>query len=86
MSLNLDCAQTGERFSKSMGSDIICDTDTCFILNHDNPYSASKNVPTQAFCCKYLLILLTYECAEASNVDPDQEQSDWVRIVCLFLH
>ena len=31
MSLNLDHALIGERFSKSMVSDIICDPDTCFI-------------------------------------------------------
>ena len=42
MSLNLDCALTGKIFSKSTMSDIICDSDTCFILNNVKPYSAIK--------------------------------------------
>ena len=61
--------------------DIICDAD-----NNVNTYSASKNASTQAFCCKYLLILLTNECVEANSVDSDQERSDWVHTVCVNLH
>ena len=64
MSLNVGCALTGEIFNKSTVLDIICDLDTRFILNNVNPYSASKNASTQAFCCKYLLILLTDEYVE----------------------
>ena len=86
MSLNLDCALTEERVSKSAVSDIICDPDTCFILNNVNPYSASKNASTQAFWCRYLHTLLTDECVEANSVHPDQEQSGWVHTVCVYLH
>ena len=84
MSLNLDCALTRERISRNTMSDIICDPDTWFILNNVNQYSASKTA--QAFYCKYLLTLLTYECVEANSVDLDQEQSDWVHFVCVYLH
>ena len=40
--LNLDCALTGERFTKNTVSIISCDSETCFILNNANSYSASK--------------------------------------------
>ena len=42
MSLDFGPALTGEIVSKSTVSDIICDPDTCFILNNVIPYSASK--------------------------------------------
>ena len=46
----------------------------------------ANRASTHAFCCKYLLALLTYQCVEANSVDPDQEPLDWVHTVCLNLH
>ena len=76
MSPNLETALTGERDSKSMVTDTICDPDTCFILSNVNTYNASK----ACICCKYLLPLLI------DIVNQDEEQSVWVYAVCLYLH
>ena len=84
MFLNLDCALTGEMVSKSMVSDIICDTDTCYIL--DNVYTAPAKMhllnPSAANICWHYL----HECVEANSVGPDQNQSDWVHTVCVYLN
>ena len=42
---------------------------------------------TQALYAANIVVkLLTYECMEGIEMDPDQEQSDWVNTVCFYLH
>ena len=87
MSLNLDCALTGKRFSKNTVSDIIRDPDTCFIrgfqVNNVSPLNAIK-MYLKCHMLKssddlYVLTLLTNVIVYAKSVDLVQQQS----ILCL---
>ena len=55
-------------------------------LNKLMKLHAKKRIYTQTFCCKYLLTLSAYKWVEANSVDPDQETSDWVHTVWIYLH